>query len=178
MKYLVLFRGINVGGNNIIKMETLKSVFEHMGFSGARTYIQSGNVIITSDKKDRESLIREIKAGLRKELGMDLEIIIFTGDEVREIVEKAPRGFGNDDSLRYDVLYFKHPHKPSDSIGKIKLREHVDALYEGKYVIYASRVKRDAGKSYITKIIELPIYKSITIRNWNTTVKLNSLMEN
>lgn len=159
MKYLVLFRGINVGGNNIIKMETLKSVFEHMGFSGARTYIQSGNVIITSDKKD-------------------LEIIIFTGDEVREIVEKAPRGFGNDDSLRYDVLYFKHPHKPSDSIGKIKLREHVDALYEGKYVIYASRVKRDAGKSYITKIIELPIYKSITIRNWNTTVKLNSLMEN
>ncbi|KAA0258276.1 MAG: DUF1697 domain-containing protein, partial [Chloroflexi bacterium] len=43
-QYLVLLRGINVGGKNIIKMTDLKAGFEEMGFSYVLTYIQSGNV--------------------------------------------------------------------------------------------------------------------------------------
>ncbi|NCP46313.1 MAG: DUF1697 domain-containing protein, partial [Flavobacteriales bacterium] len=48
-QYLALLRGINVGGNNIIKMVDLKACFEKMGFTDVKTYIQSGNVIFTSD---------------------------------------------------------------------------------------------------------------------------------
>ena len=45
IKYVALLRGINVGGNNIIKMDELKQIFEEIGFSGVKTYIQTGNVI-------------------------------------------------------------------------------------------------------------------------------------
>jgi uncharacterized protein (DUF1697 family) len=45
IKYVVLLRGINVGGNNIIKMNELRKLFEEMEFENAMTYIQSGNII-------------------------------------------------------------------------------------------------------------------------------------
>ncbi|MBK7451038.1 MAG: DUF1697 domain-containing protein [Anaerolineales bacterium] len=52
--YLALLRGINVGGKNIIKMADLKASFEAMGFSNVVTYIQSGNVVLQSDEKDKD----------------------------------------------------------------------------------------------------------------------------
>jgi uncharacterized protein (DUF1697 family) len=51
--YVALLRGINVGGKNIIKMETLKQCFVDMGFSDVKTYIQSGNVIFKTQKSDK-----------------------------------------------------------------------------------------------------------------------------
>ncbi|GAI36301.1 unnamed protein product, partial [marine sediment metagenome] len=49
-KYVVLFRGINVGGNKIVKMETLRTVLAVAGFGDVKTYVQSGNVILSSDQ--------------------------------------------------------------------------------------------------------------------------------
>jgi len=60
-QYLTLLRGINVGGNNIIKMTDLKSCFENMGFTSVSTYIQSGNVIFKSDEKDNTRLTNKIE---------------------------------------------------------------------------------------------------------------------
>ena len=54
--YIALLRGINVGGKNIIKMETLKQLFIDMEFSDVKTYIQSGNVIFSTKEVDREKL--------------------------------------------------------------------------------------------------------------------------
>ncbi len=177
MVYLALFRGINVGGKNIIKMDVLKTIFEGLGFTGVKTYIQSGNVLFTSAKTDKISLAKKIKSGFREALNLELEIMIFTDQEIRQIVEQAPPGFGENDQFKYNVLYFMHPHKPSDSIKEIKVRDQVDTIHEGKFVIYASYAKSHAGRSYLPKIIELPVYKYITIRNWNTTKKLYSMIE-
>ena len=52
-QYIALLRGINVGGNNIIKITDLKSQIENMGFTNVVTYIQSGNVLFKSDEKDK-----------------------------------------------------------------------------------------------------------------------------
>ena len=62
--YIALLRGINVGGNNIIKMVDLKLAFEEMEFSNVKTYIQSGNVIFSSDRKNKVELTDEIEKKL------------------------------------------------------------------------------------------------------------------
>ena len=56
IKYVALLRGINVGGNNIIKMDELKKIFEEIGFSNVKTYIQTGNVIFDDTEKDKSKL--------------------------------------------------------------------------------------------------------------------------
>jgi uncharacterized protein (DUF1697 family) len=88
-------------------------------------------------------------------------------------VENAPSGFGSaPDEYRYDVVFLKEPLTTDEAMESIKLREGIDNAYPGKNVIYFSRLIARASQSYLNKIITLPVYKNMTIRNWNTTTKL------
>ena len=59
----------------------------------------------------------------------------------------------------------------------IRTKIGVDQAFAGKGVLYFSRLIRKASQSYLTRVIQLPIYQSMTIRNWNTTTKLLALMD-
>ncbi|MDR0517236.1 MAG: DUF1697 domain-containing protein [Fibromonadaceae bacterium] len=176
IKYLALLRGINVGGNNIIKMNELKILFEELKFSDVRTYIQSGNVIFNDCEKDKNKLFKIIEKALFKKLSNKINIVLLTFLEIEEIINKKPKGFGEDSENKYDVIYLIEPLNAKDAVKEIKMREGVDKMYEGKKVVYISRSIKNLTKSYFSKILETPIYKSITIRNWNTTKKLHGLM--
>lgn len=64
-QYLAFLRGINVGGNAIIKMADLKKAFEQMGFKNVRTLLASGNVIFEADHADKEVLTKKMESALR-----------------------------------------------------------------------------------------------------------------
>jgi uncharacterized protein (DUF1697 family) len=178
-KYLALLRGINVGGNNIIKMTDLKSCFEKLGFNNVLTYIQSGNVVFTSDIKDKNKLTKKIEHALTERFNYKALVVVITHRELKKVIDEAPHGFGKDaDAFRYDVLFVKEPSRPDDTMKVISTREGVDRAYAGKSVLYFSRLISKASQSRLTKIVALPVYKNITIRNWNTTTKLLALMEN
>ena len=177
-QYLVLLRGINVGGKNIIKMADLKASFEEMGFVNVVTYIQSGNVLIQSEDKDKASLTTRIEKGLSKRFNFDAKVVVISQKELAAIVKSAPEGFGKDDEkFRYDVIFLKEPLTPKEAMESVKVREGVDAAHAGKQALYFSRLISRASQSYLTKIIGMPVYRNITIRNWNTTTKLLALME-
>ncbi|MFM8423658.1 MAG: DUF1697 domain-containing protein, partial [Chloroflexota bacterium] len=93
-QYLVLLRGINVGGKNIIKMADLKASFETMGFSNVLTYIQSGNVVFQSDEKDKAVLTTKIEKGLSKRFNFEAKVVVIAQKELAAIVKSAPKGFG------------------------------------------------------------------------------------
>jgi uncharacterized protein (DUF1697 family) len=176
--YCALLRGINVGGNNIIKMIDLKSCFESMGLSNVSTYIQSGNVLFSSEKNDTSTLVEMIEVRLSKAFDYQSKIVLISKKQMETVIKKAPDNFGTDpEKYRYDVVFLKEPLTAADAIKSIKLREGVDTVIQGKDVLYFSRLIEMAGKSYLNKIISLPIYKNMTIRNWNTTSKLFDLMK-
>ncbi len=178
IQYLALLRGINVGGNNIIKMADLKACFENMGFADVATYIQSGNVLFWSDEKDKTSLTNKIEQGLSEKFHYQSRLVVITHQQLKKVVEEAQPGFGKDaDQYRYDVLFLKEPLTPAEAIKNVSLKEGVDYAYPGDDVLYFSRLISKAAQSHLTKIIALPMYKNITIRNWNTTTKLLALME-
>jgi uncharacterized protein (DUF1697 family) len=172
-QYLALLRGINVGGNNVIKMAKLKESFEKLGFSDIATYIQSGNVLFKTSEKNLKKVAAKIEKALSKEYKYVAKIILFSYEELKTVVERAPKKFGKDPSkYRYDVLFLREPVDETKALKSIPLKEGVDQGYAGKRVLYFSRLISKATQSKLARIILLPIYQEMTIRNWNTTTKL------
>lgn len=174
-KYVTLLRGINVGGNNIIKMVDLRACFEAHGYLGVRTYIQSGNVIFEAKKaKDLEARIESM---LRERFDYEACVVLRTEAELAAAVERAPPGFGEEPSkYRYDVIFLKAPLTAKAALASVAAKEGVDRAWPGPGVLYFSRLVIKASSSRLSKIVSSPIYPRITIRNWNTTSKLLALM--
>jgi uncharacterized protein (DUF1697 family) len=177
-QYLALLRGINVGGNNIIRMIDLKRCFEDMAFTDVTTYIQSGNVLFKSDIQDKTSLVKSIEIALSGTFNYKSRVVATTHAHLKEVVENAPPYFGKDaDAYRYDVIFLKEPLTPAEAMKRISTKQGVDSADAGNGVIYFSRLTSMAAQSYLSKIVSLPLYQNMTIRNWNTTTKLLALME-
>ena len=90
IEYFAFLRGINVGGKNSIKMESLRAVFEECGFQDVKTYIQSGNVIFKTRISSNSALSRKIEDGLKKSLNMDIPVIVRSKEEMAFLVKKDP----------------------------------------------------------------------------------------
>ena len=178
-QYLALLRGINVGGNNIIKMSDLKLCFENMGFTDVLTYIQSGNVIFKSKEKDKALLTNKIEQALSEKFSYTSRIVLLPYEQLKKIADDAPQRFGSEaDKYRYDVLFLKEPLTPDETMKYVNTKEGVDNAYAGEFALYFSRLISKAAQSHLTRLIALPVYQNITIRNWNTTTKLLALVEN
>lgn len=177
-QYLALLRGINVGGNNIIKMADLKACFEANGFGQVATYIQSGNVLFTAPETDLPRLTAQIEAALSATFPpYAARIVLCPAEKLDEIVRSAPPGFGSQpDDYRYDVIFLRPPLTADEAVRHLSARPEVDALFRGPNALYFSRLIARASQSHLTRIITSPIYPEITIRNWNTTRKLQALM--
>ena len=89
MKYIAFFRGINVGGKNIVKMADLRQLFADLGFQGTETYIQSGNVIFSTGKKPH-SLAPLIEQAFEKQFGFQSAVVVRSGAELIDIVGSLP----------------------------------------------------------------------------------------
>ena len=94
--FVALLRGVNVGGNNIISMSSLRTSFEKMGFSNVSTYINSGNVIFQDPRKSIPELVRRIEAGINSHCKMDVRVIVKSKSEMAAICRKLPADWVTD----------------------------------------------------------------------------------
>jgi uncharacterized protein (DUF1697 family) len=179
-RYIALLRGINVGGKNPIKMDALRDCLSKAGMQSVSTYIASGNVLFTSDQglKKTEATL---DGALDKAFGYKGPTVIISEKEYRAIIAEAPEGFGSTpDTLHSDVVFLKPPFKASEVLKDVialKLRDGVDTVATGSKALYFTRVSAERTKSRMNKITELPSYKSMTIRSWNTAKKLAALLD-
>ena len=178
-RYVALLRGINVGGRNAIPMPALKTCFEEAGFANVATYIQSGNVVFDAPSSSQAELTRRIEGNLRKAFGhYDASVVFRSRSQMRAIVDRAPKGFGTEPAkYRYDVVFLKPPLTAKAAIRDVSTKEGVDRIWAGTGVLYMSRLDSRATQSRLNRVASLPIYKHMTIRNWNTTTKLRELLD-
>lgn len=176
--YLVLLRGINVGGKNILSMAALKKSLEEMGFTGVSTYIASGNVILNSELKPEkvQSLIEEALPGHFK-LDSDLiKVLVLTSKNLQAVIDNKPAGFGEEPVKYHSDAIFLMGVSSVDAIKIFNPREGVDKVWAGDGVIYSQRLSAERTKSRLSKIMSSPVYKSMTIRSWNTVQNLAAFM--
>jgi uncharacterized protein (DUF1697 family) len=176
--YVALLRGINVGGSNLIRMPALKACFEAQDFRDVATYIQSGNVLFTAAHPDHHELTSEIEKALSKTFEYRSRVVLRSFEQMKAIVERAPKGFGGrPTAYRYDVIFLKHPLTADEAMKSMSVKPGVDRVFAGDGVLYFSRLISKAAQSHLSRIVGKPVYQNMTIRNWNTTVKLLELME-
>jgi uncharacterized protein (DUF1697 family) len=174
MKYVALLRGVNVGGNSLIKMAEIKRAFEKANFLNISTYINSGNILFESDEKSNEKLREKIEALFRNEF-FPIDTVILSHNELKKVVEDAPATWKKDDVRKY-VAFLLTPTSPKDIEQAVKLKEDIDFIDLGTQVVYMTTKLSGLTKSGYTKMAGNPIYKKMTIRNFNTVQKLLELM--
>jgi uncharacterized protein (DUF1697 family) len=105
-------------------------------------------------------------------------VVVRNRTQMRAIVDRTPKGFGTEPAkYRYDVVFLKEPLTARVAMKSLQLKPGVDEAHAGTGVLYLSRLDARATQSRLNKIASSPIYPSVTIRNWNTTTKLLSLMD-
>ncbi len=176
-RYVALLRGINVGGKNIIKMSALGACFEAQGFADVATYIASGNVIFSATGRHAE-LVRRIEDALAETFAYNASVMLRTRKQMLDVVRRAPAGFGTKPAkYRYDVVFLKPEVSAAAALKVVPTKPGVDEVHAGTGVIYYSRLTAKASQSQISRVVSMPIYQSMTIRNWNTTTALARMLE-
>jgi uncharacterized protein (DUF1697 family) len=176
--YVIFLRGINVGGKNIVPMAGLKKFLEEQAFSNVTTYIASGNVILKSDKSAGEVKI-QIEKLLPSRFTLDdgnIKVLVLTHDQLQAIIDNKPKGFGEQPGMFHSDAIFLIDIHSTQVMPAFSPREGVDRVWAGNGVIYSQRLSSQRTKSRLNKIMGTPFYKSMTIRNWNTTTKLLEIL--
>lgn len=178
-KYVALLRGINISGKNKISMAELKLVFQKLGLLDVVTYINSGNVIFSSDTENKDDLIVKIKAAIMDNFKLDIPVTVVSKKELIDIIKNAPKWWGTNDKEIYDnTIFMISPttvEEVYEAIGDPKLEyEKVDKYNN---VIFWSANLKNFSKTKWSKIASSSVNNKVTIRNANTVKKLLEIIE-
>ena len=176
--FMSLIRGINVGGHRQIRMNELKELHESLGLRDVLTYIQSGNVVFTSDDADVARLQRHIEDGFEKKFDFHAEVIVRTSVELRDIIENNPFHGQPGKESKWVVVMFLAA-SPDNTAQEDLLKayggpEEIFIIGQEVYIYYPNGI----GRSKLTgSLIEKKLKTVGTARNWNTILKLQELMQ-
>ena len=175
--YVALLRGINVGGNNIIPMKALQATFVKMGFSGVRTYIQSGNVIFQSPLLDARKLEKTIEQVLSKKYDYEARVVIRSLEEMVNIVKNIPKNWFTDKDKKLNVLFLRHTIDSKKILDDLHPKEKIETVIYQPGVLFWSANTSDLTRTSMVKLSSQKVYKEMTVRNLNTTLKIFELMK-
>ena len=177
-RYVVLLRGINVGGKNPVPMARLRDALEELGYADVVTYIASGNVILRSSRGP-DRIKREIEAALPTAFTLHSELVavlVLSAAQLRAVVANRPKGFGDEPGRYHSDVIFLMGVDATAAMAAFDPRPGVDTVWPGDGVIYSQRLSAQRMKSRLGRIAASPHYKSMTIRSWATTNKLAELV--
>jgi uncharacterized protein (DUF1697 family) len=178
-RYLVLLRGINVGGKNKVPMAQLRTLLEELGYSDVSTYIASGNALLRSDRS-AGAIKRAIEDALPRTFRLDSDLIavlVLSHAQLRAVVERKPKGFGEEPNRYHSDAIFLIGIDEAEAMAVFDPRDGVDRVWPGDGVIYSQRLSAERTKSRLNRIMGSPAYRSMTIRSWATTKALLDLMD-
>lgn len=175
-KYIAILRGINVGGKRKILMADLKELFIEIGFADIQTYIQSGNVIFNTKRKDDNiELANKIEQSIAKNYDFKVPVIVRNVEELNEAISNNPF-FEKNDIERLHLTFLKEVPE-TEKLDKIKTYDYSPYKFEIKdknVFVYCSGKYSDSKLT--NKFFESKLKVLATTRNWKTVLKLLELL--
>ena len=168
---ILLLRGINIGPRKRIAMPELRSLLTDAGFKDVRTYVQSGNVVLSS-RMSADKLASRCEGLIAERFGFDVDVIVRTADELAEVVARNPLADVAEDPKRYQVSFLDAEPDP-EAVEKVAAAgapsEQLVAIGRELYAWHPDGVGR--SKMW-TKLAGNTLGVRATARNWTTVTTL------
>jgi uncharacterized protein (DUF1697 family) len=162
-RFIAFLRAINVGGGRTVKMQSLRQIFESLGFLNVATFIASGNVVFET----------KIERALKAALGYKLHTFVRGEAELAEIANYRPfPGSTFDEIWQSNIIFL------ADNLNKklkqdlCALRTDTDAFEVHGREIYWRRRRKKNGALFSTVPLEKILGPAFTVRGANTIKRI------
>ena len=175
--HIVLLRGVNVSGKNILKMALLKEALIKNGVVNPLTYIQSGNLVIKTKLSASETQ-QKIQHILKNQFELDVPALVVSFIFLKKVLQECPFA-QNLEKLRqsYFTFLWKSPEGP-ENIAKFNAYQFPNEEVHLKHDLIYSFFEKGAARAKTTsKLIENTLKVTATTRNFNTVKKLIELSQ-
>jgi len=171
--YAVLLRGINVGGARSIPMAALRTVLTDAGFGDVRTYLQSGNVVVSS-RKSATAVADAVEREIGAAFGHDVTVMVRTGAELAAVVAANPFARPDADPRRLMVAFLREPPAAERAAALEARVAPPEAVHVAGCEVYLW-LPDGMGRSKIAPAVERTLKAPMTARNWNTVAELAAM---
>lgn len=175
MRYVALLRGINVGGNTMIRMEELRRTFEALGFRNVVSYINSGNLAFDAKNVPETVLTSQIEDAVEKQVGKPVRVMVRDQKHIEAVIAANPFEGKFESHKEMHVLFLK------ETISTEKEAFLREAAPECERFVVIGReiychLPMGVAESYLGRgQFEKKLKISVTARNWRTVQKLAML---
>lgn len=177
MKYIILLRGINISGKNKISMSELKQELENLGYSNVITHLNSGNIILTTNKNEEE-IISAVGKMIKNKFNLDIPIFVIKSTDLEELVANKPSWWHTQNNEIYDnIIFILKPYtfkEISEALGKPNSQNEQIKEYKNN-IFWSYKLSEYRKTNWWSKTASTSIKDFITIRTSNTILKLLDL---
>lgn len=175
--YVALLRGINIGANKRMKMEALRGVFDKLGLAGARTFLQSGNVIFEAKPGDPRRIAARIEAGIEEAFGFHSDVILRSSEDWKRLSAGNPYAKRTDiDPSRLIVLFLAGKLSVDTQRAVQALGGQPEEITPAESEVYI-HYPDGMGQSKLDAKLAKVLGTSATARNWNSVSAIGELLE-
>ena len=175
MRYVALLRGINVGGNTMIKMEDLRRMFEGLGFENVISYINSGNLAFDVSKTSESVLCAKIEKAVEGHLGKPVQVMVRKQKDIANVLANNPYEGQYASHKEMHVLFLKDKLSAENEKWLLDTTPSAERFSAAGREIYCY-LPMGVADSYLGRgQFEKKLKISVTARNWRTVQKLAEL---
>ena len=174
--YISMLRGINVGGQKKVRMETLRGIYEGLGFTYVRTYVQSGNVAFETTEQDQSELAKRVEVHIEQTCGYPVAVFVRRAEDIQHILTSNP--FLNNRNVDPTKLHVTFLYRPPMEAAWSTLTTPsgiMDEFAPGEMAVYLFCPNGYGKTKLSTSFFERKLGVPATTRNWNTVNALYSM---
>jgi uncharacterized protein (DUF1697 family) len=174
--YISMLRGINVGGLKKLRMETLREIYEDLGFKHVQTYVQSGNVVFQSLEGEPRKVNQTIEGGIAQACGYAVEVFVRQPEYFHRIIMGNPfLDHRHEDPTKLHVTFLYQPVSETAWGGLSLPGNTSDEFARGEMAAYLFCPNGYGKTKLSTSFFERKLGVPVTTRNWNTVNALYKL---
>jgi len=176
-QFVSLLRGINVSGKNAIAMAELRALYEQLGLSEVRSYVQSGNVLFASRSGSPGALEKKIEAAVAKTFGASVTVLVRKGSEIERLLRENP--FATEPKIDPTKLHVTFLAKKPSAAALAKLAEVTcgrERFHAAGHHIYLHCPDGYGRAKLNNNLLERKLAVAATTRNWRTVTRLVEML--
>ena len=172
--FVALFRGINVGGKNILPMKELAAVLEGLGLNKVKTYIQSGNVVFQSKTNNTQELTHDIRTAINRSHEFVPQVFVLSIQELRNAIvsNPFPEGANEPESLH---LFFLKSSPTNPDVKRLEFLQSESERFKLIDTVFYLHAPDGIGRSKLAANVENTLGVALTARNWRSVSTILSM---